>query len=88
MNQVDTTLDFYKKGTLLDSFFERNIQPFQEHQLIEAINLIFKEDFTILEISEVLRINQKTMLRIFSTSTLTAHQKKIGEKPKLGKQKF
>jgi AraC-like DNA-binding protein len=66
LNQVDTTLDFYKKVTPLDSFFERNIQPFQEHQLIEAVNLIFKEDYTILEISEVLRINRKTLLRIFN----------------------
>jgi AraC-like DNA-binding protein len=66
LNQVDTTLEFNKKATLLDSFFERNIQPFQEHQPIEAVNLIFKEDYTILEISEVLRINRKTLLRIFN----------------------
>lgn len=58
--------DNTKKVSLLDSFFEQKIKPFQEDRLIKAVHLMFNNDLSILDISETLNINRKTLLRIFN----------------------
>lgn len=66
LDQVYKTTDFDKKVNVLDSFFELKIQPFKDNRLIEAVDLMFKGDLNVLEISEALNINRKTLLRIFN----------------------
>lgn len=65
LNQVYKTTDFNKKVNLLDAFFMQKIEPFQDNRLIQAIDLMFKGDLSMLEISETLNISRKTLLRIF-----------------------
>ncbi|WP_040279458.1 helix-turn-helix domain-containing protein [Psychroserpens damuponensis] len=65
LNQVYNTSDFDEKVMVLDAFLLQNIKPFQDHRLIKAVDLMFKGDLSVLEISEALHINRKTLLRLF-----------------------
>lgn len=66
LNKVYNTEDFDEKVTLFDSFFMQKVKPFQENRIIKAVDLMFKGEFSVLEISEALNINRKTLLRIFN----------------------
>ena len=65
LDQVYKTTNFDKKVNLLDSFFMQKVLPFQENRLIKAVDLMFTGELNVLEISEALNINRKTLLRIF-----------------------
>ncbi len=65
LNKVFETDDVQKKVHALDTFFIKKLYPFQERRLIKAIDLIFNQDLSVQELSEVLNMNRKTLFRLF-----------------------
>lgn len=58
-NNVDEKID------ILDAFFINKLNPMEDTRLEEAITLMFKGNFNIQEIASSLKINRKTLLRLF-----------------------
>lgn len=54
-----------EKLNALDDFFMRELQPLEETRIINAIDLLFKQDVTIQELSEQLNMSRKTLGRLF-----------------------
>ncbi len=54
-----------EKVSVLDAFFVNQLNPFTEKRLIEALDLIFDQELSIQELSHHLKINRKTLFRLF-----------------------
>lgn len=71
LNQVFLENEIHKKVELLDAFFEKKIQPFDEPILKKAIGEIIVSNggIKVSELSEKLKINRKSLLRLFNKHT-------------------
>ncbi len=71
LNQVFLETEIHKKVELLDSFFEKVIQPFEEQILKKAIReiIISNGSIKVSKLSEELKINRKSLLRLFNKHT-------------------
>ena len=71
LNEVFLENEIHKKVELLDAFFEKTIQPFDEPILKKAIGEIIVSNggIKVSELSEKLNINRKSLLRLFNKHT-------------------
>lgn len=71
LSQVYSESQTEKKITLLDSFFEKILKPFEEPILKKAIGeiMISNGGIKVTELSEKLDVNRKTLLRLFNKHT-------------------
>jgi AraC-like DNA-binding protein len=71
LNQVFLETEIHKKVELLDAFFEKVIQPFEEQTLKKAIReiIISNGSIKVSKLSEELKINRKSLLRLFNKHT-------------------
>lgn len=71
LNQVFLETEIHKKVELLDAFFEKVIQPFEEQILKKAIReiIISNGSIKVSKLSEELKINRKSLLRLFNKHT-------------------
>ena len=65
LNKVYNQEDFGKKGLILDAFFLKQFQDFEELRLLKAVDHFFKGNFSIQQVSEALKVNRKTLQRLF-----------------------
>ena len=72
LNQVFLENEIHKKVKLLDDFFEKTIQPFDEQIIKKAIGeiIISNGSIKVSELSEKLKINRKSLLRLFNKHTI------------------
>jgi AraC-like DNA-binding protein len=71
LSQVYAEKEVEKKVILLDHFFEKKLQPFDEPILKKALGeiIISKGGIKVAELSEKLNVNRKTLLRSFNKHT-------------------
>ncbi|MGG5485789.1 helix-turn-helix domain-containing protein [Gaetbulibacter sp. PBL-D1] len=65
LTQVYSTNSTHEKTKLLDTFFSSKITDFQGELFLKAVDLLFKTELNIQEVSNTLGINRKTLLRLF-----------------------
>lgn len=65
LKNVYQAKEIEEKTALLDTFFIEYLKPFNEKHITKAVDLMFKDNYSIQDIANTLKINRKTLFRVF-----------------------